>query len=274
MGGGELTLALPPTGREGTHEPTRDSGDADSLKTDTMRSSTTITTDYSTLGRLRKNINELDSLIYSLEGSQTGPQAVEGQRIVEVKETVIPVKAVEKKAPPPVAAAPVSPASTTKSKKEVVFTTAQVKPEPVQAPVSPSQTSAKQSTTTVITTKRTTESRSAAASQPEVPIKEGSKWMLDVVWRACVALLLSSSRSILLYRKTEVISHYEEVIPCGVIFFSSSEENSASKQGMPSPSPLLLSLSPLHWPCYPARRYSSGYFLFPFVAPCYVDSNV
>lgn len=201
VGGGELTLALPPTGREGTHEPTRSSGDSDSLKTDTMKSSTTITTDYSTLGRLRKNINELDSLIYSLEGSQIEQPATEGQRIVEVKETVIPVKATEEKVSPPVAA-PVSPASTTSSKKEVVFTTAQVKPEPVQvAPVSPSQTSAKKTTTTVITTKRTTESHGSAASQPKLPKDEGSKWMLGVVWRASVALLPSSSRSILLSHK-------------------------------------------------------------------------
>lgn len=50
--------------------PAPDSSESESLQTDTMKTSVTVSSDYSTLGRLRKNISELDSLLYSLEESQ------------------------------------------------------------------------------------------------------------------------------------------------------------------------------------------------------------
>lgn len=140
-----------------------------------MKTTTTVTTDYSTLGRLRKNINELDSLIYSLEANQKPVEA--SNKTIEVKETTVPVK-VKKEAPPP-AAAPVSPKS---PKGSILKTTKteEVKIEPMETVVSLALASAKDSTitTTTTTTKRTTESCSGETPQPKVPRGEGSKWTL------------------------------------------------------------------------------------------------
>lgn len=200
-----------PTGREGTRVSTRDSSYSDSLKMNTSRSTTTITTDYSTLGRLRKNINELDTLIDSLEESQQHGTA--GQQTVEVRKTTAPIKATYEKAPPPVAA-PVRPASTTSPKKKATKAE-EVKPDPMETAVSLALASAKQTTTT--TTKRTVESHSSETGQRKVPREEGSKWMLcgAPVW----PLLPSSSHFFLLSSKERVFSHAKEVIACGVSIF-------------------------------------------------------
>ncbi|XP_071551121.1 uncharacterized protein [Panulirus ornatus] len=66
----KLVDALASIGGDGTHVPAPDSSESESVQTDTMKTSLTMSSDYSTLGRLRKNINELDSLLYSLEESQ------------------------------------------------------------------------------------------------------------------------------------------------------------------------------------------------------------
>lgn len=71
-----------PTGGDGTHLPAPDSSETESQQTDTLKTTVTGGSDYSTLGRLRKNINELDSLIYELEESQ---QEIE-TRASEVRE--------------------------------------------------------------------------------------------------------------------------------------------------------------------------------------------
>ncbi|XP_068247122.1 LOW QUALITY PROTEIN: uncharacterized protein [Palaemon carinicauda] len=65
-----LVDALATIGGEEGYVPTVDSSDTDTLATDTMKTSKTVGSDYSTLGRLRKDINELDSLIVSLDESQ------------------------------------------------------------------------------------------------------------------------------------------------------------------------------------------------------------
>lgn len=233
-----LTQALP-TGQEERRVSARDSGDSDSLRTDTMRTTTTVTTDYSTLGRLRKNINELDSLIHSLEDSQQPGQVT--QKTTVVKETVVPVKVIEKEAPPP-AAAPVSPASPkasilkTKKKDEV-------KIEPMDTAVSIALASAKESkTVTTTTTKRTTESYSGATPQPKVPRGEGSKWTLCgvSVW----PLLPSSSHAFFLFScSTEgLFSIAREVIPCGTSAFlspASGRVQAPTRQGVTSGYPHL-----------------------------------
>ncbi|XP_064089060.1 mucin-2-like isoform X2 [Macrobrachium nipponense] len=69
-----LVDALATIGGEEGYVPTVDSSDTDTLATDTMKTSKTVGSDYSTLGRLRKNINELDSLIDSLDESEQQQQ--------------------------------------------------------------------------------------------------------------------------------------------------------------------------------------------------------
>ncbi|XP_069944535.1 uncharacterized protein [Cherax quadricarinatus] len=66
----KLVDALASIGGDGSHVPAPDTSETESLKTDTMKTSRTASSDYSTLGRLRKNINELDYLISSLEDSK------------------------------------------------------------------------------------------------------------------------------------------------------------------------------------------------------------
>lgn len=166
----------------------RDSYGSESVKKDTTRTTTLVTTDYSTLGRLRKNINELDSLIHTLEDSQQ-PGAASRKTTTEVRETVIPAKVTEKKAPPP-AAAPISPKST---KSSILKTTKkeEYKIDPMDTAVSLALASAKETTTTATTTKRTTKSHSSEMHQPKVPRGEGSKWTLCRVALLALAALLA-----------------------------------------------------------------------------------
>ncbi|XP_050718881.1 mucin-5AC-like isoform X3 [Eriocheir sinensis] len=167
----KLVDALSSIAREETRVSPRDSYGSESVKKDTTRTTTLVTTDYSTLGRLRKNINELDSLIHTLEDSQQ-PGAASRRTTTEVRETVIPAKVTEKKAPPP-AAAPISPKST---KSSILKTTKreEFKIDPMDTAVSIALASAKETTTTATTTKRTTESHIGETHQPKVPRGERS----------------------------------------------------------------------------------------------------
>lgn len=218
-GGGAGSLPwLCPTGSEGSRVPARDSYDSDSVRKETRRTTATVTTDYSTLGRLRKNINELDSLINSLEESQQPQSGASSHKTTVVRETVVPVRTIQKEAPTS-AAAPVSPTSTKVSKTKITKTE-EIKTDPMETAVSLALASAKQSTTTT-TTKRTTESHSGETHQRKVPRGEGSKWTLCgvPVW----PLLPSSFHAFFLFScSSEGFSLDREVIPCGTSAFKIS----------------------------------------------------
>lgn len=154
----------PSTGGEEGYVPAPDSSDTDTLKTDTLKTTKTVSSDYSTLGRLRKNIRELDTLIDSLEDSEQGGEPTTNASAEAQSETVVVVAKQESKVSTQITA----PAPEVAAEPALALTLATAQ---AQSQASPSSRAPQESHIQTVV-----ETRSSTTSQQQVA-KE-SKWVV------------------------------------------------------------------------------------------------
>lgn len=154
----------PSTGGDEGYVPAPDSSDTDTLKTDTMKTTKTVSSDYSTLGRLRKNIRELDTLIDTLEDSEPGSEPAAQATAESRSETIVSVAKKESKVSTQVTA----PAPEVAAEPALALTLATAQ---AQSQASPSSQASRESNTqTVVETHRSTTSQQQVAKE--------SKWVV------------------------------------------------------------------------------------------------